>query len=126
MARCGTGYASTGVCELQVPSGVHYEYAGRQYCALSVTRKLLEAQWGMGQKNKSDSVVVSAYPDADTPSDVKGKRAAAAAGPPQKSACDGALDCSLNGACVGGRCHCVAGWQGDGCHVLKMMLPGQG
>ena len=48
VAKCGEDYTKTGNCSLQVPSGVHYEFEGRQYCALSVTRKLLEVQWGLG------------------------------------------------------------------------------
>ena len=48
VARCGPAYARTGRCELQVPHGVHYEFEGRQYGALSVVRKLLQVQWGLG------------------------------------------------------------------------------
>ena len=44
----GAGYTKTGKCALQVPNGVHFELAGRQYCALSVARTLLELQWGLG------------------------------------------------------------------------------
>ena len=50
VSKCGAGYAKTGKCELQVPNGVHYEFAGRQYGALSVTRKILEVLWGLGLK----------------------------------------------------------------------------
>ena len=50
VSKCGAAYAKTGKCELQVPNGVHYEFAGRQYGALSVTRKILEVLWGLGLK----------------------------------------------------------------------------
>ena len=48
VARCGRSYTTTGKCALQVPAGVHYEFEGRQFGALSVVRKLLEVQWGLG------------------------------------------------------------------------------
>ena len=53
VAKCGGNYTETGHCELQVPNGVHYEYEGRQYGALSVTRKLLEVQWGMRKTRRA-------------------------------------------------------------------------
>ena len=34
--------------------------------------------------------------------------------------CRGALDCSLNGACVGGACACDKGWTGSSCGVLDL------
>ena len=46
--RCGANYTATGRCELQIPNNVHYEYEGRQYCALSVTRAVLQALYGFG------------------------------------------------------------------------------
>jgi hypothetical protein len=48
VSKCGAEYAKTGHCELQVPNGVHYEYEGRQYGALSVVRVILRELWGMG------------------------------------------------------------------------------
>jgi hypothetical protein len=51
VAQCGSSYTKTGKCLLQVPQGVHYEYTGRQYCALSVTRKLLQVQFNLGDNS---------------------------------------------------------------------------
>ena len=48
MARCGATYVETGACELQIPNNVHYLYDGRQYCALSVTRAVLQVLYGFG------------------------------------------------------------------------------
>ena len=49
ISRCGANYSKTGRCELQVPNGVHFEFEGRQYCALSVAHKLLQVQFGMNR-----------------------------------------------------------------------------
>eukprot|EP01046_Picozoa_sp_COSAG06_P082052 COSAG06_NODE_29127_length_562_cov_0.863931_1_plen_156_part_00 len=50
VSKCGAAeYGKTGHCELQVPNGVHYEYEGRQYGALSVVRAILRELWEMGK-----------------------------------------------------------------------------
>ena len=48
VARCGANYTATGDCELQIPRNVHFEYEGRNYCALSVVRSILKALFNFG------------------------------------------------------------------------------
>ena len=47
-ARCGPNYIATGKCQLQVPNNVHFVFEGRQYCAISVARKILQVLHGFG------------------------------------------------------------------------------
>ena len=35
--------------------------------------------------------------------------------------CTNDLGCSLNGACVSGRCHCDSGWVGESCELLDLL-----
>ena len=46
VARCGATYAATVTCELQIPNNVHFEFAGRQFCAISVARSILKVLYG--------------------------------------------------------------------------------